>query len=473
MKCNTLFVTLPPHEAILSTVAPLGQLYLATELKNKNVSVKILDCAKEKINWKLMYEKIESIAPQNIGLTLYTSFFAETRRFITDIRNLLPQTKIILGGPHATAFPKPTFTRLNPDILVKGEGEHVIFPIIESLNNKRPDMLSTIPGLIFRDNSEEIIETPGVNRIKDLDALAIPDWSLLPPEEYPYNTMGNMNRDFPVGGMITSRGCKYNCPFCAGKSVYGSGVRYRSTEHVLEEIKLLVNQYGVKDIAIYDENFANKKEHAFNICKAIIDQNIKVKWCLPNGIKIQDIDDDLIDVFKRSGCHRLILGLETLDEEVQRINRKLIDIEKSIQTVQKMRKAGIVVGTFIIVGLPGETKRSVENTYKLLKRFRLDFMMPPSVFVPTAGSEYSYKFGIENNDFSTITSTYTKGTGKSYCELSWNELKKYQRKFVILAGYTMLSHIFRNLPYIRFKNFMSYLNFIRFAYVNMSLRTKS
>lgn len=444
MKHNTLFIV-PPAKS-LTVSPPVGMLYLATILKKNGVSTKIIDCLKDNISWNELYKMVVGCNPHNIGLSTLTCRMSGIKKFITDIRGLLPNVNIIVGGPHASALPKETFNELEPEILVTGEAENIICRIINILNRQAFAELNSIPGIVFRNSENNIIKTPGENHIEDLNTLPIPDWSMLPPGEYPKKPANLFYKAFPIGSIITSRGCKYNCLYCAMKNIFGKRIRLRSTQHVLEEIKILTVNHKVREIHFLDDNFASKKEHAYNICNGIIDQGIKISWKVPVGLNIIDLDDDLIEIFKKSGCYQLGFGIESLDKNVLRKNRKEIDIEKAIVTIKKIKKAGIETYGYFIIGLPGETKESVRHTLKMLPKIPLDYCHF-SIFTPTPGSYYFYNLNVKHDNWSSYN--YTQGTNKSYCALSYEELKHYHRKALLRSTLNMKT-LSKIVHYIKF-----------------------
>ncbi|MDR1324357.1 MAG: B12-binding domain-containing radical SAM protein [Candidatus Margulisbacteria bacterium] len=428
MQYNTLFIV-PPTKS-LTVSPPLGLLYLATILQKAGIAVKIIDSLKENLSWEQLYKTIADIQPENICLSVMTPRLPSVKEFIRDIRHKQPNVKIILGGPHITALPRESFAELQPDVLVKGEAENIILPLIQILNSKQLEKLNGLTGIVFRRPDGEIVETTGENHVADLNALPLPDWTLLPPGEYPPKPANLFYKAFPIGSIITSRGCKYNCPFCASRQTFGAKIRYRAPEHVLQEIKLLTERHGVKEIHFLDDNFVNNKAHAYAICRAILDSNIKIHWKVPGGLKINDLDAELIDIFKKSGCYQLGFGLETLDKTVQKMNRKIIDLDKSVEIVKKLRKNKIETYGYFIIGLPGETSETIKNTFRLLKKFSFDYYHF-SLFTPTPGSEYFQKFQ-PPQDWSKYL--FTNGTQQSYCDLTLAELKKYQRQALLKSA---------------------------------------
>jgi radical SAM superfamily enzyme YgiQ (UPF0313 family) len=442
MSCNTLFVV-PPAKS-LTVSPPLGLLYLATILQNGGIAVKIIDSLKENLSGEQLYKIIENLQPKNICLSVMTPRLPSVKKFIQDLRARQQHIKIILGGPHITALPRESFSELQPDVLVKGEAENIILPLIQILNEQNSEKLNALNGIIFRDKTGAPRETPGINHVEDLNALPVPDWNLLPPREYPPKPANLFYRAFPIGSVITSRGCKYNCPFCASRQTFGPQIRYRTPEHVLREIKLLTEQHGVKEIHFLDDNFANNREHARAICQALIDHKIKICWKVPGGLKINDLDDDLIEIFKKSGCYQLGFGIETLDKTVQKINHKIIDLDRSIEIIKKLRKNKIETYGYFILGLPGETSASITNTFRLLKKFPLDYYHF-SLFTPMPGSAYFSKFQPPQNWHSYV---FTAGANQSYCALTPAELKKYQRQALLKSACNFRT-IIRILQYIR------------------------
>src|SRR5262249_22314887 len=139
-------------------------------------------------------------------------------------------------------------------------------------------------------------------------------------------------------------------------------LRRRSPANVVAELEMLVNTYGVKEVHFEDDNFTCVTKHAKEICQLIIDRKIDIAWNLPNGLRIDTLDEDLLRIMKKAGCFMFGLGLESADQGVLDGAKKELDIKKVPELVRLINKVGIETQAFFIMGLPGETRATVERT---------------------------------------------------------------------------------------------------------------
>ncbi|MCK4267521.1 MAG: radical SAM protein, partial [Actinomycetia bacterium] len=199
-----------------------------------------------------------------------------------------------------------------------------------------------------------------------LDELPFPARHLLSMDKY-------FNIKRPAGAvrfsrhtpLITSRGCPARCIFCSIHSVWGRRFRARSPENVLEEIRQIKEEYGIKELHFWDDNLTFKKDRAKSIFGMMIEENIDVVWTTPNGIAAYAIDDELVDLMKKSGCYRVYLAVESGDEYVlHKIIRKPLKLERVKPLTKKLMDIGIEADAFFVVGFPGETKEQIRKTFK-------------------------------------------------------------------------------------------------------------
>jgi radical SAM superfamily enzyme YgiQ (UPF0313 family) len=260
---------------------------------------------------------------------------------------------------------------------------------------------------------------------------------------------------------MTSRGCPFRCSFCSSGAFLGRKLRLRSPKEVVDEIELLVNKYGVKEIHFEDDNFTLIKDHAKAICREIIARNIKIVWQSPNGVRIDSLDDELIYLMKESGCYRLAFGIESASQKILDRANKMIDLRKVPDAIKKVKKAGIEAHGFFILGLPGETRETAMETINFATKLSLD-LANFALLVPLPGSQIfkeCYGADIEkiNWDEFNYFSGYTVGN------LSLDNLRKFQkialRKFYSnpKVAFNLLRRIrIRQIPYL-FKVMMKYL----------------
>lgn len=364
---------------------PLGLGYLASyvEKNSPGTEIKLIDCNMEKYSNERLLAEIKSYAPGLVGFTIYTCFFNTTLNLIKAIKADNPGIKIVVGGPHPTALPEDTLGNANIDFVILGEGEETLLELIDNIS--LPQNYQNIPGLAYKDNGKIRINQMREN-IKDLDNIPFPAWHFIPPDKYPRMPHGSIAKKYPLAPVVSSRGCPFLCSFCASEVVWKRKWRPRSPKSVVDEIELLKNEYGVKEIHFEDDNFTLDRNRAIKICEEIIKRKLDIAWSCPNGVRIDTMDEELLQIMKRSGCYSLVFGFESGDPEIlKRVNKRL-DLSKVESVVRMTKKIGIRTTGFFIIGLPGETKKSILKTVSLAKSLPLD-RAQFGLFAPLPGSQ--------------------------------------------------------------------------------------
>lgn len=353
-------LTRPKYDSHLIT-PPIGLGYISAYLKKNSHETKIIDG----LNLDLTNEQIveECRDYDLVGIFAMSAFFLE----VIDLSRKLKQAdkKVVIGGPHATCLPILTLKETNADFVIMGEGEETFLELVNGLENNN---LTNIPGLVTNE-TKDITERPF---IKSLDELPFPDWEQMDPRKYKKAPHGALIKNFPVAPITTTRGCPYNCKFCASPKIWKRTIRYRSPDNVIEEIKYLINNFGVKEIHFEDDNLTLKREHIENICQKIIDNKIKISWACPNGVRADTIDMDLLNLMKKSGCYYLAFGFESGNQEILNNINKETTLDKLKQAAILANKVGIMTQGFFIFGLPDETKETIQETINFAKSVPLN-----------------------------------------------------------------------------------------------------
>lgn len=185
----------------------------------------------------------------------------------------------------------------------------------------------------------------------------------------PHGTITKNQRVVPI---VTSRGCPAKCVFCSIHPVWGRQYRARSPESVVEEIEMLVDQYGVQEIHIEDDNLTFNRERAEKICDLIIEKNIKVAFAAPNGLAVWALNGPLLRKLKRAGFYRLTLAVESGSQNtLSKIIHKPLRIERVMEVIDITNKIGFDIDVFFVVGFPGETPEEMQKTFDLGKRLNV------------------------------------------------------------------------------------------------------
>ncbi|KXA99703.1 hypothetical protein AKJ40_02580 [candidate division MSBL1 archaeon SCGC-AAA259M10] len=414
-------------QASLGAVGIPSSAYLAPILERNNEEVRIEDAPALDHNLEDVADVIRDYDPDYVGISALTTDIEEAYRVAEAAKKSDQSRKVILGGAHPTLRPKETLEECSSvDIVARGEGEEIIDEI------SRFEDLSRIKGISYRENGN-IIENQDREPIMDLDSLPFPAYHLLPMERYEFDGIR-------YATMITSRGCPFNCVFCASSRICGKKWRGKSPERVLEQMKALRYDYDVKEIEILDDTFVLDKNRATEICDLMVEEGLDITWSCSS--RVDTMDSSLAEKLREAGCHTVYMGIESGVQEVLDRLKKGITIEQARDAVEAVKEADMnVVGSFIL-GVPGETKKQMEKTIDFAKE--LDITLAQfTLFTPYPGTE-SYVNAEENDlfltkdwsDFSTLDPIIKND------EMSAEELKNFMRQAYI-RFYLRPSYIWR------------------------------
>lgn len=338
-------------------IPPISLGYLAETIKNKHY-VKILDCLKDRLDYKDVAKIVKDF--DAVGITLFTKDLALCKDYLKAIKSVNNKIITFVGGPHPSAVPKETLTFLDEvcDYAFVGESE-VSFPKFISFLENKDVNLANIEGLCYKENGQ-IKLNPSICP-ENIDNFKIA-WELIPPNTYPQAPHGAFYKQYPIAPIITSRGCPFHCTFCGGHIISGRKIRQRSLDNVLEEIRLLYHTYGVREIHIEDDNFTFNKRYVLDFCKNIKEMFPDLTWTCPNGVRIDTLDEEMLSAMKSSGCYALSLGIESGNDDTLKAMKKSLSVEKIRQKIEIIKKSGMDINAFFILGYPGETKQHIENT---------------------------------------------------------------------------------------------------------------
>ncbi|MBL7069654.1 MAG: B12-binding domain-containing radical SAM protein [Candidatus Omnitrophica bacterium] len=340
----------------------LGLGYLAAALRGKGHDTAILDCIKEGVRRDGLLDRVARLKPDVVGFQCYTFDLSFIKEALDGLKRLDRNIITVIGGPHPSAAPKESFGYFKDslDFLFVGEAEKGLPLLFDKLEKKAPVDYGDIPGLAWpRDGDIQLNPQVFVN---DLDSLGMPAWDLIRPEEYPESQHGAFFKKFPIAPIMVTRGCPYPCTFCAGNIVGGRRIRRHSIDFMLNQIKYLYDDRGIREFHVVDDNFTFDKDYAKEFLKKLIDLNLEMSWSTPNGVRIDTLDEELLRLMKESGLYLISLGIESGSDKVLKLMKKGTTVEKNREGVDLIRSAGIETAGFFIIGFPGETKEDIKRT---------------------------------------------------------------------------------------------------------------
>ncbi len=385
-KSNLDVLLIKPNIDIGNRMPPLGLGYLASALMKNGIKVDIKDCLKNNCSIKEVVEDVKERNVKCLGINVCTNEAGWAKKCAKAVKTNT-SAKIIVGGPHPTGLKEKIFLDFkNIDFAVYSEGEVALPRLVRLVlqNELTQTNLENIPNLIWK-RGESIIINPW-RLEEDLDKIDFPAWQLINPTSYPRRPHGGFSRAFPIAPIITTRGCPFRCKFCSAFLMAGARVRQRSIKNILEELNILANNYGVKEIHIEDDNFTFNKEFVIQFCQAVADSKLKLLFSLPNGIRIDKIDEEIVANMKRAGFYSIVVGIESSSQRILRKMGKHLDLKIVRDKTSLIKKYGFILKGFFMLGYPGETKEEIESTIKFSKTLNLDRAFF-SVFIPLPGTE--------------------------------------------------------------------------------------
>lgn len=387
-----LINTLWGSKKAISFAPSLGLGYIAAVLEWEGFQVKIIDrialyfCGKnidlEGVD-KATIKEILNFRPQYIGITATTIQCFDMFHIIPKIREThgLVDCIIIAGGFHPSIEPELTL-KMCPeiDIVCRGEGE---LKLLDIVSEKK---LEDIPGITFKQNGK-FYSTPEVEAIKDIDEVPWPARHLIDMRFY-LNPKRNIVSGLPLktATQLTSRGCPYNCKFCASKHIQ-KRVRLHSWEYVLKEYEFLCEEYRPELITFMDDMFLASKDRVKKICWYMIEKKMdrRVKWSC--SVRTDVVDEEILRLMKRAGCVYVIYGLESGSQKMLDYMNKQTTVEQNINAVHAANRAGILINSAFIVNLPGETEQDFQATLKFIKNNKI-YMPNLNNLMVLPGSKY-------------------------------------------------------------------------------------
>jgi anaerobic magnesium-protoporphyrin IX monomethyl ester cyclase len=347
-------------------LAPMGILFVASYLMKKGFDVDIYNCrGRADKRTADLIGKVISLKPDIIGFTSTTSSFPGAYHLVTEIKNVLPEVKIVFGGVHVSALREKILEGFPLiDYLVTGEGEIAMTELAEG---KDP---ATIQGVLSRD--AQGIQACGFRtELCELDSLPLPAYNKL--EGFPkYFEPPLFNYPkAPSASMISSRGCPYQCSYC-DRSVFRRSFRFNSAEYLYEHMSLLKKDFNVKHIFFYDDLFTFNRERVEKFCGLLREKPLKMTFNC--AVRVGHADDALLRTLKAAGGWMVSIGMESGDQELLDRHKAKVTLEQIRDTVRRIQKNGMRVKGLFMMGLPGETEQTVKKTTDFIEELRLDDM---------------------------------------------------------------------------------------------------
>jgi anaerobic magnesium-protoporphyrin IX monomethyl ester cyclase len=362
-----------PAIATYLSPAPLGLLYIAAALRQAGYDrVNILDARVHDLGYDEVLARIEAFSPDIVGISSMSLEAREAHALAGLAKKADTRCKVVVGGAYAATSPEIIIRDPNIDFVAVGEGERTICELADALADRRA--LSGINGLVFRSGGVPVFN-PRREMTEDIDSIPFPAWDLLDMDAYfspaHRHAVGKVLDSRRVLQIFTSRGCPFGCIYC--HNIFGKRIRMRSVENVIREIELLVDRYAPEEMEIVDDIFNYDRERAKRICDEIIKRGIRIKLSFPVGLRVDNMDEELVRKLKEAGTRMIDYAIESGSPEMQKRIGKNLDLVKAGEIARLTAGLGIITGGFFMLGFPGETKEEMLKTIRFAQETPFHF----------------------------------------------------------------------------------------------------
>jgi anaerobic magnesium-protoporphyrin IX monomethyl ester cyclase len=352
---------------------PLGLAQLAGCLEQAQIAVEIMDANALGLSLQELGPAIARSEPDLIGMTVFTPWVPDVGRAVRVARQAAPGAVIALGGPHVTFTAAETLATMpEVDVVARGEGDQIIVDLARAVEAGAG--FEGVPGVSFRRDGAtgpatvgEVMET-ALSPPLDPRTLPLPAFHLMPMERYYFASLGG-----PFATIIASRGCPFHCTFCSEWPFWRGGWRPHDPEQVVEQLDVLVNRYGRKNVWFGDDCFNVNGDHMAAICEGIVRRGIDVNWYYQGRADLVVKHKELLPLMRRAGNRMVQLGIEASNDEQREKLNKQLRTETAEEAVRLLRQNDIVCQGMLIVGLPGDTPKIFDEKVRLVERLDVDF----------------------------------------------------------------------------------------------------
>lgn len=321
-------------------------------------------------------------------------------------------------GTHATALTEYILEKGYCDIIVRGEPEYTTLETVRNLSN-----LKDVLGISYREEGR-VVNNAGRPLIENLDELPFPARDLVDNSKYRIVSFPGE----PVAMVLTSRGCPFDCTFCATHLFYQRKRNVRSVENVVAEIEEIVRKFRINHIFLIDDTFTIGEKRVIGLCELLQERKLDIEWiCLG---RVDTVTEPMLNAMHKAGCKEIIYGIESASPAVLATTRKNITLEQMHNAVKITKDLGIRVSLFFMFGNPGDTLESIRATSRLARKLNPNFASF-NIATPDPGTpifeEMKDRFGFESYE------TFDRlNTNFSMCEVPAAQLRRELVKAYLL-----------------------------------------
>ena len=399
---------------------PLWLIYSAAVTEEDGNEIAFIDAPAKRLNIEQAMERVKKEAADAKLFVLDTStpsIYSDVM-FGGELKKSYPDAKVMLVGTHPSATAQETMEIADTtDIIARHEYDYIVRDTVRAL--REGNSLNDVAGITYRDEKNSIIHNKDAEHIEELDAIpaAAPFIKkYLDVKDYVFPAAS-----YPAIQIFTGRGCPAHCNYCVyPQTLHGHKYRLRTPESVVEEFQYIADNFPeVHEVVIEDDTFTANKQRVVEICNLLIQRGLhkKLKWLCNARV---NIDLETMQIMKKAGCHLIIPGFESYNEDILKNIKKGSNLKLIDDYVLNARKAGLMIHACYMVGNEGETRETMERTLAAAMRFKTDTaqFFP---LIPYPGTE-AYDWAMSNGYITGKYEDYLQEDGTLNCVLNTPEL---------------------------------------------------
>src|SRR5208337_399005 len=337
---NILLINPAPTGTLKATgvlFPPLGLLYVAAHAEKEGHQVAVRDLAVRRKKEGIDFKKYDVV-----GISTDTTRHRQALQLAR--RAKASGCTVMMGGPHPGYVDEEILSTRRVDFIVRGEGEITFSTLVAALEKKN-GQFDSIQGISFRSNGG-LVRTAPRPFIENIDTLPLPARHLINMDDYRRTKFGG--RD--ITPLITSRGCPYQCAFCASSHFFGKKVRTRSVASVLNELEEIYRRYHFNAVAFVDDTFNLFPKRVIEICHGIVEKKLDLWWWCLSRIDLLFRNEAMIKEMVGAGAKSVFIGVESSNPITLKELRKGIKVEETVQTVEMLKRNGLEIHASYILG---------------------------------------------------------------------------------------------------------------------------
>jgi radical SAM superfamily enzyme YgiQ (UPF0313 family) len=413
--------------------------YIAKVLRENGHEVEVLDIDAFRYSKEDIINKIKEIEFDVVGIGGIVTTYKSSKWIINKIKQLKPDSKIIVGGHIGTTIPHLIAKYTKADYIVLWEGEETIIDLYDNFDDP-----SYVKGIWYKKDGR-LIKNPPRGPAKNIDIT--PAYDLFPTEKYIKTMINTESKGIKKSiNILTHRGCPYKCTFCIHSKEPEGMCRSRSIYSVIKEIKYLQRNYGIEFVHFFAETFVMNRQWVYDFCESLDKENIKIKWSCLSRVNL--VDEELLNRMKSSGCTYVGYGIESASQKMLDKMNKGCTVEQQKKALKITKKLGLDTYPTFIIGTPGETKETVQESVNFCKELGLIpefFFMTP--FPMSSLYDYAMDNGLIQDENEYVENLgECRGLTMNMTDMSDEDLKNLKKKAEkeILIHY-ILRHPFKSI----------------------------